>query len=361
VPPSRSDRSPKGGAKWLGRLARQAGRGAEAGGAEAGGAEAGGAEAPLASVADLMACYRLLLGRPPDSGGLDHFRPRLGPGGLSVHDLVQEFLGSVEFAHTHSNDRKVASPATERVTTCEGFRIHVDPTDYAVGHTIARTGIYEPEVSATLRQVLDEGETFVDVGANIGWFSLLGASLVGPTGRVVAIEPNPINVALARRSAQENGFDNIEVLAVALAQEPGAVALETDGSNGRVIPIEGPPAGPVVASFVVAAYPLDKLLTDAGIGRVDVMKIDVEGAEPLALGGASGTIARDRPVLISEFFPLALDSSPWGSARGYLHMLRELGYRLSVIGTDGDQDDATIMSLAAEPGKDHVDLLARPL
>ena len=236
------------------------------------------------------------------------------------------------------------------VEACEGFRIHVDPTDYAVGHTLARTGSYEPEVSATLRTVLGEGATFVDIGANIGWFSLLGASLVGPGGRVIAIEPNPRNVALLRQSAKDNGYDNIEVLAVALSERPGAVALETDGSNGRIIPVDGPPAAPVEAEYVVASYPLDEVLASAGVGHVDVIKVDVEGAEPLVLRGGAATFSAGRPILITEFFPLALDSSPWGTAQGYLASLRHLGYRLSVIGGDGDCDDGEILAQAGAPG-----------
>jgi FkbM family methyltransferase len=278
-----------------------------------------------------------------------------------VHELVEEFLGSVEFVRSRARGDAAQAAASELVATQEGFRIHVDPGDFAVGHTVARTGVYEPDVSATLREVLTEGATFVDAGANIGWFSLLAASLVGPAGKVLAIEPNPRNVALLRRSAEANGFANIEAVTVALADEPGAVALETDGSNGRVIKVDGPPDTPVPASFVVATWPLDTVLSRAGVKRVDVMKIDVEGAEPLVLRGATEMLERDRPVLISEFFPLALDSSPWGSARGYLQALRELGYRLSVIGLHGDQDDARILALAGRPGGDHVDLLARPL
>jgi len=310
-----------------------------------------------ATIGDVVNCYRLLLGRQPDPDGLAHYRQRLSAGTISVRDLVGEFLGSVEFVHAHPQGS--GQPSTEVVTTCEGFRMHVDPSDYAVGHTIARTGSYEPEVSAALRQVLGQGGTFVDAGANLGWFSLLGASLVGPSGRVIAVEPNPLNVAMLRDSAKDNGFDNIDVLTVALAARPGSVALETDGSNGRVIPIDGPPAEPIAASFVVAARPLDDVLSDAGVTRVDAIKIDVEGAEPLVLKGAGSTITRHRPVLISEFYPMALDSSPWGNAHGYLAMLRAFGYRLSVIGSDGDHDDETIFSMAR--GTEHVDLLARPI
>jgi FkbM family methyltransferase len=321
-----------------------------------GGAAVAEGDSP-ATIGDVVNCYRLLLGRQPDPDGLAHYRQRLSAGTISLRDLVGEFLGSVEFVHAHPQRRE--QPTTEIVTTCEGFRMHVDPSDYAVGHTIARTGSYEPEVSAALREVLGPGGTFVDAGANIGWFSMLGASLVGPSGRVIAVEPNPINVGLLRDSAKDNGFDNIDVLTVALAARPGSVALETDGSNGRVTPIDGPPAEPIPASFVVAARPLDDVLSDAGVTRVDAIKIDVEGAEPLVLKGAGSTITRHRPVLISEFYPLALDSSPWGNALGYLAMLRAFGYRLSVIGSEGDHDDETICSMASRT--EHVDLLARPI
>lgn len=317
----------------------------------------------LATLADVTACYRLFLERPPDAEGSAHYARRLSSDNVSLHELVEEFLGSVEFARAHALGRPGDRRAHEVVNTCEGFHIHVDPTDYAVGHTLARTGSYEPDVSATLRAVLSQGATFVDIGANIGWFSLLGASLVGAAGRVVAIEPNPRNVALLRQSAKDNGFDNIEVIAVALSERPGAVALETDGSNGRIIPVDGPPATPVEAEFVVASYPLDDVLASAGIGRADVIKMDVEGAEPLVLQGARATFSTRPPILISEFFPLALDSSPWGSAQSYLSTLRAFGYRLSVIGRedDGDCDDSEILALAAAPGRDHVDLLARPV
>ena len=180
----------------------------------------------------------------------------------------------------------------------------------------------------------------------------------------MAVEPNPINCALARRSSEDNGFQNVQVFTAALADRAGAVALETDGSNGRVVPVDGPPPEPIRASFVVATCTLDSLLEGAGIAHVDAMKLDVEGAEPLVLLGAASMLARDRPALVSEFYPLALDSSPWGSAQQYLDHLRQLGYRLSVIGPGmdpgHDEDDATLFSLANE-GKGQLDLLALPL
>jgi len=314
-----------------------------------------------ATYVDVIACYRLLLGRQPDPEGLKHYRRRLSTGRVTLDELVSEFMGSVEFSRRQAKRQAIEGFTGELVTSCEGFHIRVDPTDYAVGHTVARTGSYEPMVSATLKEILAPGTTFVDIGANIGWFSLLAASVVGPGGRVFAVEPNPRNVALLRQSVKDNRFDNIEVLDIALGERAGAAALETDGSNGRLIPIDGPPSQAVAASFVVATYPLDTLLNEAGAGRVDAMKIDVEGAEPLVMRGATRTISEHRPVLISEFYPLALDSSPWGNARHYLAMLRAFGYALSVIGAEEAQDDETILFMASQPATGHVDLLGRPV
>ncbi len=321
-----------------------------------------------ATIADVEACYRLILGREPDEGGLASYRARVGgssPAGrppLTVLQVAEELLSSVEFARRHAARGTGSERPTQLAGTTQGFSMWVDPTDFAVGHTVAVTGDYEPEVCETIRRLLVPGATFVDVGANIGWFSLLGASLVGPAGRVLAIEPNPRNVELLDMSARENGFSNIQAYCVALSDGPGMVALETDGSNGRVVALEGPPARPVKADFVVASWPLDHLVGDAGLGRVDVMKIDVEGAEPLALRGAVQLIERDHPVIVTEFYPLALDLAPWGSAQGYLDTLRAGGYRLQVIGEEpaGDRTDEEILACAAAPGHDHVDLLCLP-
>jgi FkbM family methyltransferase len=313
-----------------------------------------------ATLADVVAGYRLILGRLPDPTGLNAYRHRIAAGAVTVEGLAQELLGSGEFARAHRGRIGGGAPASELVETSEGFRLYVDATDYVVGSTISLARSYEPEVSNTLRAVLGPGETFVDVGANVGWFTMLAAGLVGPEGRVVAVEPNPRNVALARMSAKDNGFDNVEVYPVALSERPGAVALDTDGSNGRIVPVDGPPSEPFEANFVVAARPLDEILEAAGVDKVHVLKVDVEGAEPLVLAGAQRCLSRDRPVLISEFSPLALDAAPWGGAQRYLDTLRGHGYRLRMIGADGDHTDAEILA-AVSPEVDHVDLLAEPL
>src|SRR4051794_3370758 len=262
----------------------------------------------LATLADVAACYRLLLRREPDDGGLSHYRDRIEQGELTVDDLVAAFIGSEEFLHTHPN--LAGGVEHQRVETVEGFTIYVDPRDWAVGGQIARTGAYEPEVTAALRSQLSPGATFVDVGANIGWYSLLAAGLVGGDGRVVGVEPNPDNCGLVERSAKENGFATITVVPAAASDSAALAALDVDASNGRIIPLDpSQPAGVIPCSFVVPIRPLDDLLADAGVAKVDVMKVDVEGAELQVLRGAEAMLRRDRPVIVSEFFPVALRST----------------------------------------------------
>jgi FkbM family methyltransferase len=313
-----------------------------------------------ATSSDVRACFRLLLGREIDAQSLVAFRARLGPD-LLARDLAREIMSSEEFLRTH-NDILQAHVSPTTLVAGQGFNVYVDPHDWAVGSQVSRTGTYEPEVTATIRALLEPGATFVDVGANIGWFSLLAATLVGSSGHVLAVEPNPQNCALVERSAKENDFSQIEVCPVAATDFSSVVAVRTDASNGCIIPLDAV-REPIVCSYVAQAKHLDDIVAEAGLDRLDVIKIDVEGAEPRVLRGAEKSIARFHPYIVSEFFPGGLGASPeYEGARDHLRYLRNLGYRLTVIGRDGEFEDNEILELVtADPVTDHLDLLAVPL
>lgn len=312
-----------------------------------------------ADVDDVRACYRLLLGREADPDGLAHWAGQVADGRLGVEALVTAFLGSEEFLR-HYGSVVSAPPLTEPVELADGLVVHLDRRDWAVGSPLSRTGTYEPEVTEVVLGSLRAGATFVDVGANIGWFALHAARVVGPTGTVVAVEPNPANCDLLERSAAANGFTNITVVAAAASSSPGWAALETDASNGHIVPLVGDGGAPVRCSYAVALRPLDDILAGLGVDAVDVMKVDTEGAEPLVLAGASRTLAQ-RPVLVSEFFPAALADTSGIAPTEHLARLRRAGYQLAVIGEpDGPLDDDAIMAVVARRGVDHLDLVARP-
>lgn len=310
----------------------------------------------LASADDIEACYRLLLGRPPDAEGLARYRKKLAAGELTVVDVVAELVASPEYSMPHPGLGGAGSEPT--VVDTGDFEILVLADDRAIGQAIAVTGRYEPLVSETIRGLLRPGGVFVDVGANYGWHSLVAARVVGEGGRVVSVEPNPRNAGLLRRSAERNGFSHLNVMAVAAGDGHGFAALETDGSNGRVVGIDIEILEAVACSFVVPLRRLDDILEYAGDPHIDVMKIDVEGFELAALQGGRRVITRDRPVIVSEFFPRALQSTGGIDPTRYLDALRELGYSISVIGRDGLLSNAGIMAGLEEMSV--VDLLATP-
>lgn len=310
-----------------------------------------------ADLDDVRACYRLLLGRPPDPAGLEHWAGRVAGGGTTVEALVGAFLASEECVRRYGAVLGTPS-AVEAVSLPDGLVVHLDRRDWAVGSPLARTGTYEPDVTEVVLAALAPGATFVDVGANIGWFALQAARAVGPTGTVVAVEPNPANCQLIEASAAANGFGNVHVVAAAAGRQAGWAALETDASNGRMVPLEAGRAA-VACSYAVPVRPLDAILEDLGVARVDVVKIDTEGAEPQVLDGAERTLA-GHPVVVSEFFPDALADTSGVDARRHLARLRAAGYALAVIGEPGPGGDDDILAVLARRGTDHVDLVARP-
>ena len=319
-----------------------------------------GDDGERATVADFLAAYRLLLGRAPDDDARRDTLPRVEAGTVSVSQLVEEILGSEEFAMRHRRMSTTSAPEVRRVEA-DGFVLFVDMGDLVIGRAIAQSGVHEPETSAVVRGRLSPGDTMVDVGANIGWFTMLGASCVGPTGRVLAVEPNPESCRLVEQSAAANGFGNVSVVAAAASEHSGAAALETDGSNGRIVPLDAGLAESMACSYVVPLRRLDDLVAEAGLSSLALVKIDVEGAEPFVVGGGRESILRWHPTVVCEFSPVLLRGNFGSDPADYLKELRSLGYELSVVGREGTDDDETILSLfERDPAPDHVDLVATP-
>jgi FkbM family methyltransferase len=167
----------------------------------------------------------------------------------------------------------------------------------------------DAETGRVLRWLLAEGDTFVDVGANHGSFSIVAAALVGPRGRLYAIEPQPVLARLVDRSLAANAPCRFDVLPVACGDGAGTVRLyvprDTSGAAGLF------PGFSATSAHRVLAVPLrrlDDLLAGAGLpGRV-VLKLDVEGNELAVLRGARRLIREARPRVILEMNPHSLES-----------------------------------------------------
>ena len=191
-------------------------------------------------------------------------------------------------------------------------------------------GTSEPLVQESLRQVLTEGAVFWDVGANVGFHTLIAARIVGPSGRVVAIEPLPANLAALRRNVALNQLANVTVIEGAASAKGGDVELQLgDEPTWARVAAAGP--AHQAGSIRVRAFSLDDLQAAEALPHPDVVKIDVEGAECDVVAGMRGLIARRAPVIVCEMH---------GKNAEFAELLRPLGYELRVLEGDSSLEQA---------------------
>jgi FkbM family methyltransferase len=162
-------------------------------------------------------------------------------------------------------------------TTPWGGRFRCDLRDL-VQSRIYYFGVWEPRLTALVEQRLQPGDVFVDVGANVGYFSLLAAHRVGPAGAVVAIEASPRVAAMLRSNVALSRAENVRVLNVAASDRHGTVPIYA-GPPGNVgtTSLHADHGGRYETD--VTAAPLTTLIEPSELGRVRLVKIDVEGAE----------------------------------------------------------------------------------
>ncbi len=320
--------------------------------------DTGSAYADIATLEDLHHCYRLFLHRAPDPEGWVYWKRQLEQQQYPLARLTEGFLNSAEF---RSQQQVLHAPV---MVELEGFRMFVRRDDWTIGKAIATQKIWEPHVTQEIRQLLKPGVTFVDIGANIGYFSLFAAPLVGETGRIIAIEPNPENCDLILQSIRINGFQNIHVCPYAVAEKEQEFVLGVDGSNSGIFEIKHrrEHSGPVVQ-----AKTLDDLLKDES--RIDLIKIDIEGAEARALQGMSQILRRYRPVIFTEFFPFLLERHSGVTPQEYLNQLRQFGYAFFILYSDGRKSAGsqsveqivTLWRQMGNPNDAYLDLIALPV
>jgi FkbM family methyltransferase len=205
----------------------------------------------------------------------------------------------------------------------------LDPADL-VGRAILDKGTWETETWGVIDRRLPAGGTFIDVGAHIGYYSLKAAKKVGPDGRVLAIEPNPHTAAELRENIRHSGAHQVEVEEVACSSAEGTLELfsASRANTGRAsLARQNATVGSSApVKFQVRARPLDDVVRERKLMRVDVIKADVEGAEHVVLLGSQETLRRFRPVLMLEFVDRQLRAMN-SSAEQLTAFLTNLGYQ----------------------------------
>jgi len=221
-------------------------------------------------------------------------------------------------------------------------------------------GSFEPNEFAFLDRVLRPGMVFVDVGANDGYYTLFAARRVGPSGRVVAAEPSSRERAHLQRNLGRNGLDNVSVIPAAIGATSGLADLHlAHGVHAGHNTLGGFAHDDVVRASLerVPIEPLDSVIARLGLGRVDFLKIDVEGAEARVIAGASTILTTMRPLMLIEVNDKALRAQG-NCADSLLAALREqLRYEVFVFSSltglleprhNDDPVSANIVAVPAE-------------
>ena len=282
---------------------------------------------------DIYYGYRLVLRRDPDPAGLARWK-QLVAQGITLHQLIRGFFNSDEFRFQYTDESRPTP------VDMGGYQVCIQKLDTDFGQAILATQEYEPQVRQTVRDHVRPGDVVVDVGANVGCIAFLAAVTTGPSGRVIAIEPNPDSVQLLYRGVLLNGFEHVDILPYAASNRRAVFALTGGTSNTHVI---GPRAVDE-DGYCVQGIVLDEAL--AWLPRLDFLKMDIEGHEPRAWEGFARTIAKFRPTLLVEFNPRCLVDLHQQDPLAYLNQIFSLYPRvraLSVFGEEGTFEHADML------------------
>jgi FkbM family methyltransferase len=266
-------------------------------------------------------------------GGLLAAVPALEPSFIAAGrwlDRRSHRLGTLYwFANEDLQRRLRASPRRFRSLRVAGVEMLVDITDGTGRMHYFYDQPYEPDLATAIAAALGPGDVFVDVGANVGFFSVLAGRLIGATGRVVAFEPHPQAMVRLQEAIAVNGLsDRIEVVEAALGAAEGTTRLFL--SDDSVLSTTDPARSPVRDQFTFPASVDVRLTTLDGwiAGRADLLprlraiKIDVEGTEDETIEGMRATLwACPRAAVVCE----TTAASPADVA------LRNAGYQASVL------------------------------
>jgi FkbM family methyltransferase len=186
------------------------------------------------------------------------------------------------------------------VARVQGHKMFLDPRDHL---NLFSNGIYEPFETEIVKTEVRKGDIVLDIGANIGYYTLIFANLVGPEGKVFAFEPDPGNFDLLEKNVEANGYHNVILVNKAVSNKNGKIKLylsDDIGDHRTYDPGDG-------RKFVeIEAVRLDDYFKQ-GTSRVNFIKMDIQGAEWEAIQGMNLLLQKNRDVkVITEFSPKLL-------------------------------------------------------
>ncbi|MFI0238237.1 FkbM family methyltransferase [Streptomyces sp. NPDC016845] len=249
---------------------------------------------------------------------------RYAPGSVGKSRLSAQYL----------NPRLRDIPRQRVAESLHGDRFALDTRDL-IQRYLYLFGAWEPHMTRWLETRLRPGDVFVDVGANIGVFSVLGSRLVGSTGRVVSVEASPTFHRRLLRHAGLNHCDNIRPVNTAVSDERKTLTFILASSQNMGANSIVPYDGPAESTFEIEAVPLTEVLEPDEVTRARVIKIDVEGAEGSVVRGLApllGELRRDVEIAV-EITPDRMEQLG-DSAEELLETMRKHDFHVYRLPTD---------------------------
>ena len=244
-------------------------------------------------------------------------------------------------------------PAGISTVKYDGFTLEVYRRGYP-GMLVDDGSKYLPTETKAFKNMIRPGMTVLNVGASVGYYTLVSARLVGPTGKVYAFEPFPEAFSLLKRNVEKSGFKNITLVDKAIADFTGSSKFYLSSTNPLANSLG---SGRTDSRYIeVPTTTLDEFLGDT---KVDVIRMDIEGAEPLALKGMRSLLERNtRLEMHMEFDPLALEGlgfSPQEYIRDLLEVfdLQVLSFRTEILSPYKNMEQIR-QSLSYKQGTTHL-------
>lgn len=216
-----------------------------------------------------------------------------------------------------------------RLTKVNDFKLYIIGRDWAVAPTMIFAHVWEPVETEICKQHIEEGMTVVDIGAYVGYYSLLASRLVGSKGKVYAFEPSPECLKLLHKNIQINNCQNIQVFGKAISDKADYVEYylvhENPSNNSALKTLK------YCQQIQVPTTTLDEVIGDK---RVDFIKMDIEGGERLALNGMTKVIKNNSNlVMLVEVYLQGIVSAGW-SLKEYIDFLVNR-FHLHIVGKNG--------------------------
>ncbi|PKP57304.1 MAG: hypothetical protein CVT88_09110 [Candidatus Altiarchaeales archaeon HGW-Altiarchaeales-1] len=238
------------------------------------------------------------------------------------HKRIMKFLENPIIAPIFRNFVSILRP---NIVEVRGSKMYIDPKrNPAIA--LYEIGGYENAETELFESQINEGDVVIDIGANVGYYTLIATKLVGKNGKVYAFEPDPTNFSFLKRSVEINNYGNVICEQKAVSNENGKLKLFLHKFQTGAYTIVGGGNNYVEVETVK----LDDYFENKNF-KVDLIKMDIEGAEGLALEGIKKILDEDKDIKIfSEFVPKALEKSEI-NGENYLNMLTNSGFSIYEI------------------------------